>query len=477
MYAYPIVCILHIVQKNTSKPPTPRARPPFTPADLLLFFIQLLPRRTLLKLPALQKLTFYERLFTPLVTLWYLLFQWLNHDHSLDAVVTDVRAGGADRLNRKLSRQIRSCSTGPYSDARSRLPADFLAQALRLQGSHITAQSSTALWQKMIVALLDGTTVRLRSLGDIPQNFPPHGNQHQKKTYWCLMRVAVTFCSFTGAALDCALGSTSLSEQALACELILRAVSNTLFIGDRNFGVFRIVQVARHAHKQVLLRMTDSRAAKLLGGALRSGDFALTWKPTGRDRLEPDCSTDPLEGRLIVVRLDRPGFRSEWLCLFTTLTDRAQYPAPELVQLYNRRWYIELDLRHVKAQMGAGQLEVHSAMMARKQWLACLLAYNLVRAAMFCAALQQDIPPLTLSFSACRRRLQSWLRHCGHAKVQMLVDWDKLLREIARCRLPKRKQPRPSEPRAKRHVRESFPPLVGSRARARKNLKNAYSKS
>lgn len=441
------------------------------------FFIELLPRRALLKLPALQSLTFYERLFTPLVTLWYLLFQWLNHDHSLDAVVTDVRAGGADRLNRKLSRQIRSCSTGPYSDARSRLPEDFLAQALRLQGSQITAQSSTALWKTMMVALLDGTTVRLRSLGDIPKEFPPHGNQHQKKTYWCLMRVAVTFCSFTGAALDCALGSTRLSEQALACELIVRAVGNMLFMGDRNFGVFRMVQVARHAHKQVLLRMTDSRAAKLLGRALRTGDFAVTWKPTGRDQLEPNCSKDPVQGRLLVVRLARPGFRSEWLCLFTTLTDLAHYPAQELVQLYGRRWHIELNLRYVKDQMEAAQLEVYSALMARKQWLACLLAYNLVRAAMLCTALQEEIPPLSLSFSACRRRLQSWLRYFGRTKVQVLANWNKLLRELARCCHPKRKHPRPSEPRAKRHVRESFPPLVGSRARARKKPRNAHSKS
>jgi hypothetical protein len=91
----------------------------------LRFFLQLLPRRALLRLPALQGLTFYERLFTPLVTLWYLLFQWLHHDHTLQAVVTEARAGGAQRLQRKLARHLRSSSTGPYSDARQRLPEGF----------------------------------------------------------------------------------------------------------------------------------------------------------------------------------------------------------------------------------------------------------------------------------------------------------------------------------------------------------------
>ena len=468
---------MHTTYYPKKRPKTTNPQPRFTPGQLLRFFLQCLPRRALLKLPALQELTFYERLFTPLVTLWYLLFQWLHHDHTLDAVLTDARAGGADTLNPKLARDLRSCSTGPYSDARTRLTEAFLAQALRLQGSQITEQSPTTLWKDLPVALLDGSTIRLRPYGDIPKEFPPHGNQHQKKTYWCLMRVAVTFCCLSGAALDCALGSTHLSEQTLACEILLRAVGSCLFLGDRNFGVFRIVQTARQAHQQVLLRMTDVRASKLLGQALRAGDFQVIWKPTRHDKLQPACSRDPAAGRLLIVHLERPGFRQQWLCLFTTLTDPVAYPLQELLKLYGLRWHIELDLRYVKAQMEAGQLEVHSAAMARKQWLACLLACNLVRAAMLCAALHQGISPLTLSFSACRRRLELWLRDVGRTLDDVLVSWARKLAEIGKCLLPNRPQPRPTEPRAKRHVRESFPPLVGSRAKARKKLQKQAVKS
>src|SRR5258708_22456051 len=91
MYAYNILCILNTIQKNALKPKPRNAQPRFTPAQLLRFFLQLLPHRALRQLPALKNKTFYDRLFTPLVTLWYLLFQRLHHDHSLDAASPTLR--------------------------------------------------------------------------------------------------------------------------------------------------------------------------------------------------------------------------------------------------------------------------------------------------------------------------------------------------------------------------------------------------
>ena len=464
--------------KKHPQPPSSAQSPArLSPAELLRFFRQILPHHALRHLPALKQLTFYDRLFTPLVTLWYLLFQWLNADHSLDAAVADAQAGGAHRLNRKLARQRTSSSTASFSDARQRLPWQFLAEALRLQGDHLTRQYPATLPQGLRLALLDGSTVRLRPFKDIAKTFPPHGNQHHKRTYWCLMRVAVSFCAFTGAALDCALGSTHLSEQALGSEIILRAVGSWLFVGDRNFGVFRMVQVAHHKQQQVLLRLTEVRAAKLLGQALVCGDHAVTWKPTRHDQLQPDLSPAPVAGRLVIARLARPGFRPLCLCLFTTLRNVGPYAPAELVRLYGLRWHIELDLRYVKTQMEAEQLAARSATMATKEWLAALLAYNLIRAAMLCAALAKGIAPLTLSFSAARRRLESWLRDFGRTTTGALAAWKRTLAKIGTCLLPKRRGPRPNEPRAKCHLRESFPPLVGSRAQARKKLNSQHGKS
>ena len=470
-YAYYILS-----KKNALKPKTPPPQPPFTPAQLLLFFVRLLPHRALRKLPALQGKRFYDRLFTPLVILWYLLFQRLNHDHTLDAALSDARGGGADRINKELSSKLRSDSTASYSDARQRLPWQFLAQALSLQARQIIGLTPTTLWHGLVLALLDGSTVRLRPYGRLAKDFPPNRNQH-RRPYWCLMRVVVCFCALSGAALDCALGSIHVSEQVLACQIIIGSRFKSLFMGDRNFGVFRVAQAARHAGQEVLLRMTDRRARKLFGRALVAGDHAVCWKPTRHDQLEPDCSKLPLEGRLLMVKLQRKGFRSQRLCLFTTLPNTADYSLQELVRLYGLRWHIELNLRYLKAQMDLVQLEVKSADMARKEWLAGLLAYNLIRAAQLCAALQKGVSPLTLSFSSVRRRLENWLHQFGHTQHQAPREWAKALQQMAQCSLAHRRKPRPNEPRAQRHLRLPYLPLYGSRANARRHLKKYVSNS
>lgn len=476
MYAYLYICILHS-PKNDRKPKPSHQTPSLHPVQLLSLFVRLLPQRALTRLPVLQTQSFYDRLFGPLVTLWYLLFQRLAADHTLQAVVADARAGGADRLNKKLSSKLRSDSTASYSDARQRLPWQFLAQALLLQARNLLNWSpATTRWNGWVVALLDGSTVRLRPYGSLGRDFAANRNAHGRP-YWCLMRVTVGFCALSGAALDCVMGSIRLSEQAMACEIILRTTAQCLFLGDSNFGVFRVVQAARHSGQQVLLRLTQRRARRLLDRKLVHGNHPVLWAPSRKDQLQSLCSTQALPGRLLVLKLQRRGFRSQWLYLFTTLSDTAQYAAEELLRLYGLRWHVELNLRYLKTQMDLVQLEAKSPDMARKEWLAGLLAYNLIRAAQLCAALHKAIPPLTLSFSGVRRVLECFLRQFGRTRAQTVANWTKALQQMTGCRLPRRRKPRPQEPRAQRHLREPYPPLRGTRQQARKHIKKCASKS
>ncbi len=482
MYVIQYTYMQAIFAKNFATSPALRTRrqPDSSrcPRELLSVFLQLLPFAELFNLPSLAGQGFYQRIFCPVLTLWYFIFQRLQSDHSLDKVISDVHNGGADALRPQLSKKLRSTATTSYSKARKRLPLDFLLDVLKLQNQRILSLDPNPQWRGFLVALLDGTTLRLRSYGDIPEHFPPHRNQSQSPSYWCLMRVVVSFCAFTGAAMDCRMAASTLSEQELACRIILaRTLGACLHIGDRNFGVFRIVQTAFRSGSHALVRMTEGRARKLLNARLTLGDHAVCWSHSRDDQLQPDLSADPIPGRLLVVRLQRKGYRTHRLFLFTTLAQSDLYPPLELARLYAVRWHIELNLRYLKTQMHLEQLECKSAKMAEKEWVAGLLAYNLVRASMLCAALRAGMPSLSLSFSTSLRHLLNWLASWSRNLAQWARSWEKLLDLIARARLPKRSKPRPAEPRAQRHLRQSFPPLIGSRADARKKLIDVNLKS
>jgi hypothetical protein len=462
--------------------PAPSLRTAFSAGQLLRRFLKLLSPQLVADWLAATQPSFYQRAFTPLITLWYFLFQRLHADHTLAGALDDAGEGGADALSptgKPLSAQLRSQATASLSDARQRLPQTVLHQALCHTGQQIRSWAQDPRWHGRQVMLLDGTTVRLRPAGDLAATFPPHRTTSRQPAYWCLMRVVAGFCPATGVALDCAMGPCRLSEQVLAARLLARSWTDTLLVGDRNFGVYSVVRASQAARADVLLRLTKVRAAKLAraaGVALEAGvDIPVTWTPSRHDQCPEGLAPEPVAGRLLVCQVRRAGSPPITLYLFTTLTAVDAYPAAELVQLYGQRWQVELDLRYVKTQMDLAALACRSAAMARKEWLGGLLAYNLVRSLMVAAAARAAIPVLDLSFSRTRQKLVAWLaRHPGRCR-RRLQSWEILLEKVAQCRHPHRRATRPPEPRMKRYFAQDFPKLTGDRAAARRKLQNTKS--
>jgi hypothetical protein len=188
---------------------------------------------------------FYERIFSLRVTLWYLIFQRLNFDQTLAAVVADLREGGADRLGRrrrKLSHRVRSTNTSAYNQARQRVPLELLQEALAhlRQGLLNVVGLAAASRDRPGPAertrqLLDGSTLALLVSPLLAGTYPPASNQNGASD-WSLMRIVVGFCARSGAVLSALEGAMQRSEQAMAWMLIEAAAGFTIWIGDRNFG-------------------------------------------------------------------------------------------------------------------------------------------------------------------------------------------------------------------------------------------------
>src|SRR6266853_810272 len=498
MYAYDNICILSILQKNTPIPADRSPKPAnkinaapqllrtrFSASQLLHRFHKLLPASVLASWLALSEKAFYARAFTPLVTLWYMIFQRLSDNHHLSHVLEDALEGGADRLSppgKALSRQLRSESTSAYSDARQRLPLQVCLKALWHTATHIGQTFEVPQWFGLKVGLMDGSTCRLRPMGDIPEHFAPHRPGNCKNPpYWCLARVVGILCLATGAVLDTAMGSLKDSEQALSAGMLkARSWAGWLLLADRNFGVYSVARAIVAGQGQGLLRLTQARAAKLARSAglkLVPGlDALVSWSPSSHDQCPEGLTPEPVQGRLVVVRVERPGYRAFTLYLFTTLVDQVKCPTQQLVKLYAQRWKIELCFRYIKTQMDLGFLECYSADIVRKEWLAGMVAYNLLRWTMAAAAALAQVPVPLLSFSRARELLLGWLARTPLHR-RSLPSWKRLLARISKSRLPKRRKRRPSEPRAIRPFQQDFAKLQGSRAAARQELAGNHANS
>lgn len=414
-----------------------------------------------------------------------MIFQRLSANHALTNVVADAFRGGADRLSppkKRLSKTLTSRSTTSYSNARHRLLLEICFLALAHVAQSIQRLFQLPKWFGFHVGFLDGTTFRQRPLGDIPKRLGKHRSGNSKKDpYWCLTRVVGAVCLASGVVMGCTMGPMSCSEQCLAATFLMNSCwKGWLWVADRNFGIYSVVRAAIQAESNVLVRLTKARAAKLArsaGSGLVCGlDLCVTWSPSRRDKCPAGLKPEPVKGRLLVVEIRRAGYRTQTLYLFTTLLDKEACSMEELVRLYGQRWNVELCFRYIKTQMELEFLNCCSSEMAQKEWLAGLIGYNIIRWVMGAAGAVAEVPVAVLSFSRAREFLLAWILETsitGPSKK----SWKRLLENIAKSTLPKRRKPRPPEPRAVRPFSRDTPKLFGSREVARKALLISNAKS
>ena len=437
-------------------------------AELLPLFCRWLPAQVVEQLIRETKRKFYCRVLPPLLVLWGFIFQRLNHDHSCDAAWSYLSSDAvreAWQPNQPLD-QV-SESTSGYCQARQRLPIRVAQGVWQLTVRALQEElGDAALWHGRRVNLLGGSTLLLNATSELMEYYGSASNQHGR-SHWPIMRIVAGFDLFSGAANEVAEGPYRMSEHTLAVTVLRALGAESVPVGDRNFGVYHLLQVATAKESDVVLRLKITQAKRLAPTGLRPGDDReVTWQPSAFDTCEPDLPAPSVPGRLIYARLERNGFRPIDVYLFTTLLDRDEFPASDIVTLYGERWNVELDLRHVKTTLDMERLDGKSVDLVRKELYLGLTAYNLLRGLMGIAALRAQRSPLELSLAQCWRRTVDACRGMplNASSDEIVKVLNRLLERLGRWVLPKRKR---FEPRAVWGRPRVFPTIKGSREQAR----------
>jgi hypothetical protein len=153
---------------------------------------------------------------------------------------------------------------------------------------------------------------------------------------------------------------------------------------------FKILKALKDGSELVLLRESTSMRARRRKAA---GDPALPPLPDTVARLV--CFT-------VLIRTRAGRTRTTQIRLLTTLLDPGLCPAGELAVLYQKRWLIEIAFLHLKRTVrGAGRtLRGRSAVLARQEAWALLLAHNMIAGLAARAASAAGLAPGQVTFTA-----------------------------------------------------------------------------
>jgi len=454
LFRYSLVRLSKLASPSNPALETSGVAAPFQ-ADVLTLFQQLLPAAFFVAALAQAKVRENNRIYNSTVVVWLMIFQRLHSQGTLENAVLELLRGLPRSFWPQPCKRVAeagveggeqlSPETGAYSKARQRLSQSVVQQCCDQVFQELIRQADLAP-DRRAAFFLDGTTVLLAHSPDLVETYPPHENQNGV-SHWPTLRLLVAHDLYTGLAARSEWGPVNgekqkrVSEQGLLDRIVDRLPSQALLVADCNFGVFSVAWAAARYDHPVVLRLTAARAMRLAGGHLQDGtDRRIQWKPTRDDRRShPGLPKDAcLSGRLIVRQVQPSNGAAFLLALFATVEDTVE----QAVELYGKRWNIELDLRQLKGTLRLEQLTCTSEAMVAKEIDVAMLSYNLVRAVIYLTALKAGREPRAFSFTRVRNVLAAFLPRIEatadeRTRRKLRADMEYYL---SRCTLTKRKR-------------------------------------
>ena len=405
-----------------------------------------------------------QRIYTLRLTFQCFVWQMLKPKTSLREVVRHVQALFASQGGRKVKG-----GTSAYSEARSRLPRRRLEKAaLHLaKGADAKAGPSPFLQGRPIIAV-DSTGLQL---SDTPKNQKkyPQPSHQRPGCGFPAVKLLACFSVRSGAITQVVMSPRQPHELRLFRQLWSRLIRGTILLGDRIFSDFATLADYTRFGLDGLARLNSNRRVDFRRGErLGPNDAIFTWqKPDSR----PPYLTlrqwakvpDEIRVRILRFQVAKKGYRTTSITLVTTLLDSKDYPFQELVDVYARRWRLELCFLDLKTKMGMEQIRGRTPRMVQKEVGAYLVAHNLIRCLMAEASARYEVDLERLSFKGSIDSLRQFSKVMAQASGRRRQDqlWNDLLETIASDLV--RLRPGRREPRAIKRRPKPFPRLIVAR--------------
>lgn len=286
---------------------------------------------------------------------------------------------------------------------------------------------------------IDGTT---EDVPDTPANvtvFGRHQGDRGPSAFPQVQGVYLAECG-THAIVDAGFWPYHTSERVGGFRLLRSVTPGMLVMWDRGFHDYDMLVQTRQRSAHVLSRLPAHVKPKFVQ-RLADGSYLSYLRPIDYRRRK--------QGERILVRVieytltdpNLPGF-GETHRLVTTLLDPDAYPIMDLICAYYERWEVEITIDEIDThqRLLPGPLRSLKPVGVIQELYGLLIAHYLVRALMHEAAQQAGLDPDRLSFVGAIKVLQKAVPEFQMtAPEQLPALYQRLLRDIARKRLPKRR--------------------------------------
>jgi hypothetical protein len=294
--------------------------------------------------------------------------------------------------------------------AKQRLPLQLLMELVQCS---VPKGLGSSVWRGLEVYLADGMSFMTHDTPELARHYGKASNQWGTHFGYPTPKLL--------ALMDCQGGfihkvvALPWARQEFTClGRLFRALGrDALLLGDRGLVSFAHLALMMRAGIHGCFRLPRQCVARGRGRRshrtskrLGRQDWLVRWIKDCKGRRvrwmsKVQWKTLPgeLTLRQISFRIVRPGFRVRWAWIVTTLLDPKTHPAQELVELYGKRWQIEVYFRDLKQSLGMAKLSSKSVLGTRKEILAFVLLYNLIRRVMRQSARMQNVSEDRISFT------------------------------------------------------------------------------
>jgi hypothetical protein len=315
------------------------------------------------------------------------------------------------------------------------------------------------LWHGLVIYMVDGMSFLTADTPALVKRFGKASNQRGTSSGYPVPKL-LALMDFAGGFIRRVVALPASRQEFTCLSRLFAAVGkNALLLGDRGLVSFAHMVLLMDAEVHGCFRLPRwqvvfgrGKCSRRLIDRLGKQDLLVGWRASRCPKWLSAKSWEALASRELVLRqiayrVHRKGFRVQWAWIITTLLDPQKYPAEELIALYNKRWQIEVYFRDLKRTLGMELISAQTVAGVRKEILAFVLLYNLIRRVMQQAAIQQETTADRISFIDALR----WLL------------WSSPGDSIPTLKVNKPRTRR-SPPRRIKRGRHRFPQLNGKRS-------------